>query len=387
MTGFGGVKAYSSTLLIVALIASGPAPIPPPPASTPAPVASALPAGLAITFDQVDRMLGDYETPPPLTTFDADVQVAQFSSTGLGLPHTSFGQEMGDMALSYIPVIGTFFALAQAKHSKAQMEASMEMINSALNGVRPPTLTNYAFYDGWTRIESGGEAVITKPDQHVQILLNLDAKTYKTIDTDSPSPADGSPTPMVAPVPSPSPGTGTMQVTATSTTMPATVVNGQPTTGYAEDDAITVTEGAGSCQDATYGASVVEYVEQTPEPLAIEDQAALDALALPLGCSATIATAAPQSPAASPTGASPPAPSDLMYVYRLVTITRGPKIPEKSTSMHGWANPRSMMAAAEAATAQLPANYMMLSERGNFRVLTADDAAMFAIPAGFTETR
>ncbi len=361
----------------VALAAADPAGAP---TATPAP-AQTSEAGIA--FDQVDRMLGANATPPPVTAFAAELQAVKDAQSGPGIPHQNFASQMasqlGNMAISSIPVVGEIFAMGQAKKQAAAAKKAQQTIMDQMNGIKPPTLTHYAFYNGWTRTETADAIIITKPDRHVMIELDPRTKTYRTSDAlvvnarplqTMPSASEG--TAMTS-----SPSSANAASSINITGADATTINDEQVTGYTEQATVTLSGGAGNCHDGIFSAKEVQYLSQLPEPLPSTSEGPLDILALPEGCAAI-----PQRQ----TSGTPP-PTNLMYVYKLITVVRGPIQPERNMSDLQGMNPNAMSNIMQSATGRLPTNYQLLSERANFRNLTAADTSLFDIPAGYTEAK
>jgi hypothetical protein len=329
-------------------------------------------APLAIEFDQVDRTIAGSATPPPLDSFASDEQLALTEQSSTGINPSRPG--VGDMAVSMIPVVGTIFEMNQAKKQEAAAKLQQQIMMDRMMGNKT-VLTRYAFYNGWTRVETANSIVITKPDQHLTIFIDPQAKTYRTYDTLG---TGASAAPAVAATLAPS---GTAQATSlySNTTVDPRSMNGIDVSGFSAEVMLTLTGSTGACQDGTYRAKELLYYSAASEPPINEPPPMpLEDLAMPAGCSAAITQ---QS-----TGSD--APPGVMYVYRLFTVVRDPNAAANSSP--GSLDPAEMMkqfGTGGPAGSQLPPNYMMLSERGNFRTLTAADASLFEIPQGFSEDR
>ena len=335
---------------------------------SPAPV-SAQPA-LAIAYDQVDRQLGGNATPPPPEAFNDEVQAALDArkSTGISMPA---GPSLGQEAIEMIPGIGMIYGMAQAKKQQDAAKKAEQEAQDQLSGNKPPVLTRYAFYNGWTRVETANSIIIAKPDQHVTIFIDPQAKTYHTYDTSGAAQIEA------APSAAPQSESGASSATAIeSSGQAATItIDGQPTVGFSQDALVTLSGSSGSCHDGTFRAKKLVYYAQMAEPLPDSKVTPLDSLALPEGCSATIALQT--SGTAEPAG--------QMWLYKLVTVVRDPNV-QTQTGNTGNFDFSGMMQGPQQ-SAGLPPNYMLFSERGNIRQLSAADASLFDVPAGYTEDK
>ncbi len=247
--------------------------------------AAQTPAPLNIAFDQVDRTLAGTATPPPITGFADEVQAAidaQHASGGMNVGMG--GPNLGQMAVDMIPVVGTIFSMSQAKKQMEQAKKQQQAMMDQLAGAKPPVLTRYAFYNGWTRVETASSIIITKPDQHQVVFIDVQAKTYRTYDMTAPVQTEQN---TVA-------GAPTLTGEATANSMlsigqaDTQTVDSQPVVGYSSEAIVTLTGSSGTCQDGTFRAKKLEYLAQLPEPVAQSKEVSLDTLALPNGCSATI---------------------------------------------------------------------------------------------------
>lgn len=347
-------------------------------ATQPATTVTQTPAPLKVAFDQIDRTINAIGTPPPLDGFASDLQAIKDAQTGSGGIHQP---GIGQMAIGMIPVIGTIYGLSQAAKQKAAMKKQMQETQDAMNGNKPGVLTRYAFYNGWSRVETASSIVITKPDQHLVIYIDPLAKTYHTYDTTVPTETEQTDTEQGLSAPAASSGSGQAAASALidmAQADPATI-GGQSVVGYSSEAIVTLSNSSGSCQDGTFKSKKLEYVTQLPEPLPQEKETPLEMLALPDGCSATIERQT--SGTAAPLG--------QMYVYRLVTVVRDPNAVTPTVSSGSVPNPATMMQSMGGAAGQQAShpNYMKLSERANIRELTAADTSLFDIPSGYTQDK
>jgi hypothetical protein len=149
-------------------------------------------------------------------------------------------------------------------------------------------------------------------------------------------------------------------------------VNGMDVSGFSTEAVVTLSGSQGSCHDGTFRAKQLVYFAQMSEPVRQAKPAPIDTLALPNGCAATMQRQV--SGAADPVG--------LMYVYRLITVTRDPNTATQQGSNAMPAMPPMPMMGSQPG---LPDNYLQLSQRGNIRHLTSADASLFAVPPGYRQ--
>ncbi len=346
------------------------------PAATQSAAAAQTPAPLNIAFDQIDRTLAGTATAPPATAFADEIQAAKDAQQASAGVNTGMGgPNLGQMAVSMIPVVGAIFAMGQAKKQAEAAKKQQQTMMDQLAGNKPPVLTRYAFYNGWTRVETASSIIITKPDQHQVIFVDLQAKTYRTYDTTAPVQIEQT-TAVVTPT---STGEATANSMLSMSQADSMTVDNQPVVGYSSEAIVTLTDSSGTCQDGIFRAKKLEYFAQLPEPVPQSKEPALDTLALPNGCSATINRQI--------SGA--PAPNSQMCVYRLVTVVRDANAAAQKPASKDTIDPTAMMQHFQGGgeSGATPANYMKLSERGNIRQLSAADAPLFDIPAGYTEDK
>jgi hypothetical protein len=323
---------------------------------------STQPAALNIAFDQVDRTLRGSATPPPLRDFAYEVQWAEDEQNSNGMPSYK-PPSVGEMVESSIPFVGN--AAIKKEQAEAQRESD-EMMDQT-SGIPPAVLTRYAFYNGWTRVETANSIIIRKPDQHLTIFIDPKTKTYRIFHSSSAmqstqSSSDGETS---------SGGSADAKSIISMGAAAGETVDGQQLAGYSTEAIVTLSNSQGSCHDGTFRAKQLVYFAQMPEPLRLPKEKPIDTLALPEGCSAVIQR--------ETSGA--PAPAGPMYVYKLITVIRDPN----SAVNQGSSNAMPDMSAVMGGSHQTPANYMKLSQRGNIRTLTAADESLFEVPAGYTQ--
>ena len=332
-----------------------------------------------IAFDQIDRIIKGAGTPPPLNHFNDDLAaIARHeSASGSGISGgqlasqlvSSFVQQAISMINPIAGFISGFAAQAQANAARKRQEEQMK----AMYGPNPGTFTRYYFYNGWMRLDSGSLVLIAKPEQRMTIQINTAKKTYRIEKTDTATPPPDS-------VETPTPNAAKADLAVSTQQTDSASIAGQSAVGYKTLATITLTSSEDPCHDGSFTASQVEYVAPLAEPLV---QAAVDAqsfysLALPDDCNVMM----------SPRLDGVQLPVGQMYVYRLLTVVRDPALAAKATpAPSDEPDPSTMMESMFGANNGPPSNYMKLSERSNFRQLSAADAELFEIPAGFTETK
>ena len=338
---------------------------------------SSAPQALNIAFDQIDRTISGTGSPPPLGGFQKDlaaIQRYQNASFGpsSGQIATNIAMQLAQQALAAInPVaslLGGFAAQAQANAARKKAEEDLK----AMMGPNPGVFTRYYFYNGWTRIEVASLVLILRPDRHAKILLNPLTKTYRVEDTNvTPPPAPQDDTESVPPNPVKA------DVVVTTRQIDGATIAGQPTTGFSSDATLALSGGLDPCSDARSTATQLEYFTTIAEPLrqATDDARSFYTLALPQDCSVPLD---PQINGAAPTG--------QMYAYRLVTVVRNAALAARATPHGNQLDQGDAMRAMFGANLGPDANYMKLSERSNFRLLSDADASLFEIPAGYTQT-
>jgi hypothetical protein len=300
-----------------------------------------------IAYDEVTKFVrGDQPAPQP-GTFTADFQAAvNAASANANQPqhHGMFGSMMN--------------ALSQAKN--------------AMSIFTTGSATRYFYMNGWERTEdvANGTATIMRPDRHEIIYLDLNKKTYRTVDTNvtpvtetaPPAPAPAGPQ---APEPSPQPGTGKVDVTVSSTSLGPKTIENVATNGYDQDFKMTSTQSTGSCRDGSFETEMVEYLSSYAEPHLAPTTTAHYTMStmpsMPHG-------AMPVHPGCNPTfsmhtsgGAS--APAGRLSLWSLMTLK----------------------GSAQTQSGPAGGGFSTLTERGDVRTLGGSDAALFDVPAGFTQ--
>jgi hypothetical protein len=373
------LSCWTALVAVVMLAAQNPASAAPSPSPTPA--ASAVPALQTpaapaaipgVMFDQIDRTLTGNATPPPPGSFASElarIQRAASGQNGPSMPGQSIGSQLGNMALSQIPIVGSFIVSANMKR---QQQQAQQRLQESMHPQQPGVLTHYAFYNGWSRVEIPGQyATIKRPDLHQTIVLDLQNKTYSTLPDDA---ATQTPAPVATPN-----GTGQLFSSATWSQKDSLTIEGLTTSEFEGGDLLVVSQGNGACQDGMIRTSEIEYVTDALEPLPLPANG-LEKLALPAGCNASIAHKSAGDD-----------PTCRFYVYRVIRVEGGSALAANASS--------PVMGSMQSMFANMPgmppmpgtsgpSNVMYkLSIRSNIKTLGPDDAAMFSPPADFTPTK
>ena len=323
-----------------------------------------------ISFDQVDRSLDGASTPPPASAFADEVADAQKAPIVMDLA-TSHGPQINGW-LAAIPVIGGLIvaieatvALHNAQHTLQKQQALMQR----LRGFGTPMLVHYAFYNGLTRIDMGNIFVIIRPDQQRTIILNSNSKKYRVQNGIIP------PYDLYAAIQSNNPstggasGTGIGKSSISIAAADSATLDGTQVKGYTSDVTVTLSQSEGACRDGLFRAKEFVYYSSMTEPLRRIKDVTLDTLALADGCNAYVDR---QTSGTEPSG--------QMYLYKLITVTRDVRVAQATNGAPGVAASAPSLPTAGVGW---PANYYLLSQRGNIHALSAADAGLFEIPDGY----
>jgi hypothetical protein len=372
------ISCWTAIVAVAVLAAQNPASAASSPSPTPA--ASAVPASQTpaaspgVMFDQIDRTLTGNATPPPPGSFASElarIQRAASGQNGQGMPGAgqSIGSQLGNMALSQIPIVGSLIVSANMKR---QQQQAQQRLQESMHPQQPGVLTHYAFYNGWSRVEIPGQyATIKRPDLHQTIVLDLQNKTYSTLPDDA---ATQTPAPVAT-----ANGTGQLFSSATWSQIDSLTIESLTTSHYEGGDLLVISQGNGACQDGMIRTSEIEYVTDALEPLPLLANG-LEKIALPAGCNASISHKSAGDD-----------PSSRFYVYRVIRVEGGSALAANASSpvmgslQSMFANVPGMPSMPGASG---PSNVMYkLSIRSNIKTLGPDDAAMFSPPADFTPTK
>lgn len=297
--------------------------------------AAATPTPAALAYDEITRFIVPPATPPAPGAFQTDYQTIANATP----PPTRHG----------------ILAFAQQAMDKFQE-------------VRGGHITRYTYYKGWIRHDdvAAQTATIDKCNLHQTITLDLAKRTYTiaTATTACPTamPAGGSDQAQTAGPP----GTVDMTVTATSTNLGPLSIDGIATRGADRNLELSLTNATGSCKNGDIKMGMTQYVSSVavprrycPLPPAAMTSAMSLASGMHPGCKPTMH--------ASANGSGFGDAENRIVMYSLVKLGGG--------SAAGGDDP--------AHTAGLAT----VTERGNVKWFGGAAAdALFAIPAGFTQT-
>jgi len=307
--------------------------IQPSPAATPA-------AG--VMFDQIDRTLAGGATPPPPGSFATELELIKkhqaIAKNGQPsqAPHgPTIADSLENMALSQIPIpfVGSWISSLK---SKAQQKKAQQAAAELRNVMNAGTLTRWAFYNGWTRIEVPGEyAIITRPDLGKKYTIDLENKVYSTSALGDAVAGSDAPN---------TPGSGKLQSTMSWTLKDPLGIEGVIAAHYEGDAMLLVSEARGVCEDGEIRGIVTEYVTDLPEPA--PNAGGVESLALPQGCAPT-----------SERHSAGDDPSSRFFLYRVVRVETG------GLAING--------------------PIVTVSMRASVKKLGAEDASLFAPPPDF----
>jgi hypothetical protein len=299
-----------------------------------------------IAYDELTRFIGGDKPAPQPGTFDADFQAAVAASSPAPQHHGMFGNLMN----------------------------TVEQAKSAMNVFTVGNASHVYYYNGWKRVDeiATQTATIDRPDKHEIIYLDLAKKTYRIVDTNQ-TPVTETPPPYApppqpgAPPPSPEPGTGKLDISVSSTSLGAKSLEGINTSGFSQDFKMTESQSTGSCKDGSFETQMTEYLSSYPEPQeAVATTTSTTKMpSMPMMNPAMMSG---QHPGCNPTitthfaaGASPP--SGRLAMWTLMALT----------------------GSAQTSSGRGGGTFSTLIERGNVRALGTSDAALFDVPAGFTQ--
>jgi hypothetical protein len=278
-----------------------------------------------VAFDQLQRVYLLGAEPPPIGSFDA--LRSTFNALG--------------PSVEYPALPGTI---------------------AGFNRMRDGVLLHYSFLGTLERVDDpvAQKATIGRPDKGEVDYLDLKAKTYTRLTGDAaaallaPNLMQQVSNAMGVPASAPKRGTLAMTVDAHTSQVAGVPFDGTATVGYAADSKVTTTA-TGQCPVVSATVGVTAYIDTTrPEPFVKPTSAfnvnditkAMNAI----GCPATI-VGAPASP-------DPALLRFIVYERGDVTMSL-PNIPT-------------------------PIQTATVIQRGHIEPLTATDAELFEIPAGFT---
>ncbi len=297
----------------------------------------------SIAFDQIDRVLLNGETPPPIDTFANDAaaiaSLPPLSAKPLSSP---VGQTASTMLVSsvlgFIPFVGGFLGAAAAHAANAAQQAQRdrevaEDHAAVQRFISAGRLSQFAFYNGWMRVEHPGKDVtIVKPAEGFTTTLDLARKTAYTVNMKESAENDVvEDNEAVPPV---------LHGDAQTVPLPPAIIAGAHARGYRTTGAIDLQQSLGWCSVGAHKVTQIEYVVDVADPQ--PPYTADAARNLADGC----------NPASTASYREP----GKLVLYRATTID-----------------------------GDSPNGTTLMFERGNIRTLTAANASLFSTPADFTQ--
>ncbi len=291
-----------------------------------------------MAYDEVVKFLMTNATPPDPGSFQSDYDAAINSQKAPASEHH-----------------GMFGAIMNAA----------DAVKNGVGMMRNGIVSRHYFLNGWERTEdpSAQTATITKPNLHQEIGLDLAKKTYRIVDTNA-KPPTSTPSPYERPQQGTEqqsqPGGGKLEISATSSNLGPKTIDGVQTTGYSTTFKMTLSQATGSCKNGTFQVRQTAYVARFAEPHAGNQTAKAATPSIPRpeslvargGCSPTVTMH-------SKLASNMPAGRFAVYSVSLIEGNAGPQAPGGGIGT--------------------------VIERGNVHSLTASDAGLFGIPAGFTQ--
>lgn len=248
--------------------------------------------------------------------------------------------------------------------------AMVQMAKQTFASLKSGFPTSYYWWTGLERDEDPAKqtATIYRPDRNYEIKLDMANKTYQiiTAQTGPPpqmtNPQPQQPTGPQQPMPSPQPGTGKVKVTVTTSALGTKMFDTEQGTGYKVDFKLQSTESTGSCQNGTFETVLIEYLSRYPQPILKRPTAA--PVHIPQNPMTTQSEQMAVHPGCKPKFSTevhigPPAPEGRLPLWTQLTLSAG---------MQGTQG-----------------GFTSMTETGDIHPLSASDAPLFDIPAGYTK--
>jgi hypothetical protein len=290
-----------------------------------------------LAFDQIGKVLS--KAPPVADNFAADLERAQ-NLPALPSAEGLYAASQAVKALGMTPVTAlaepaAVLALGAAnKAYQADVTAASQAYREA--GI----LTHAWFYRQWSRIDTPAmkSAVIVRPDQGAEIYLDVAARTYRRVQTET---ADK---PAEVYVVSAADSV-VFKFTSAPVFRPLEPMSfaGHPARGYRTDATFTVSAPLGFCSAGSHVLSEVEYVADVPDPQATGGTA--------------LAGSALAREACLPSAEGSHREPGRLVLFRILSVTNGPPYGDLANVL----------------------------ERGNLRTVDAKDASLFSAPPDFKE--
>ena len=331
-------------------------------------------APTSLQYDEIVRVVVGQATPPPPGAFKADLAAIQnppADQAATAAPKKrGFGNILGAVLTGQSPLDAAGDNLAENAMSHA-MGGMLGSLNAFTAFMKQGKVARYTFYNGWERVDdtAAQTATISKYDMHQIITLDLQKKTYRTVDTSerAEQPATEAPTKHSRSKSEPEqreePGTAVVDLTLQGRALGPQVLDGVPTSGYDNKMTLAMTQATGSCRNGSFSMKNSQYFARFPEPqVAAATSAARPAARVPTdprsmvsrgGCTPTFTM--------HNSGPTPPAGRFLMY------------------------SNIAMQPQQEASSDNAGSGFAFVTERGNVHSLVPSTAAqLFEIPPDFS---
>lgn len=300
---------------------------------------AATPTPAALQYDEITRVIAPPASPPPPGAFADDYQTIASTTP------------------------------APAHHG---LLAFAGRAMDAYQGIRRGQLTRYAFYRGWVRTDDplAQTATIEKCDRHQYVRLDLAKKTYAISSSALPCPTTSA---MPASESgqaqaSEPPGTVDLTISGTAANLGPMTIDGIATTGADRKLELSLTNATGSCKNGDLKMTMTQYVSSIGVPRRF----------CPLP---KTAAASPLDIATGMHGGCKPAIHTQLHGLNLGFGNDGNRIVMYSRMAFGGGSFDGSNATAQ------QGGIGTVTERGNVKWFSGAAAeALFAIPAGFTQT-
>ncbi|MBV9056689.1 MAG: hypothetical protein JO351_08640 [Candidatus Eremiobacteraeota bacterium] len=299
--------------------------------------AQSLLHGADVAYDEIVRLLPD-ATPPPVGSFVEDAaRIAALppmpSTKGVNGAFDAMNA-IGSNPLLMMSGMGQFMMMAQMGAINAYQQ---QMKSAGAAYQKAGVLKHVWFYRGWSRADTGSYAVIVKPQQGLQVFLNLANHSYRESQT-PPTSGDVATYSL-----DDNPASVEYSAGPTITELAPLRVAGRRASGYRTDASFTLSATLGFCPPGRHEVHEVEYVADMRDP---------------------------QSPKPAP-----------VAVDQFAQAACGAAAP----GSHREAGRLMLFRSTDISAVSGAHNYVVVLERGNVRALGATDASVFSIPPNFTK--
>jgi hypothetical protein len=271
----------------------------------------------------------------------------------------------GSFADDRAAVVATANTPAPAHGLFAGLQNSVNQAMSTVHALQTGFLTRYTYYRNWIRTDDvvHQTAVIVKCDLNQYIALDLAHRTYHITST-APQPeamsVPGGSGALKVSTASNEPGTVNLTITGSHQNLGPQTLEGISTHGQSADLSVTSTNATGSCKDGSFSGSFVEYLSniRVPRPYCPVPRRA--GIASPMDLLTPNAGGCTPHIQGSASGGTLPNSGDRLAMYRMMSLN--------GSDENGGRN------------------FKTVQEAGNVQWLGQPDAAaLFEIPAGFTQ--